>query len=62
MDSTVHLTTGLELSKYVYAIHKNKNNYKPDDKIAANNEKNNEKTEDIKGLLDNPYIFYSMYN
>lgn len=62
MDGTICLITDLKLGRYIYTACKNWNNYKSDNKVVASNEKNNEETWDIKGLLDNPYALYDIYN
>lgn len=60
-DGTICLATSLELSRYICAICRNWNNYKPKNKLVANN-KEDEKPKDMKGPPDNLYAFYSMYN
>lgn len=61
-DGITRLATGLKLDKYVYAAHENWDNYKLNNEIAAGNEENDEKMEDMEGLPDNPYALYGMYN
>ena len=62
MDSTAYLATDLELDRYVYNVCGNWDNYEPDDEIVASNEKNDEKTKDIKGPPNNLYALYNVYN
>lgn len=62
VDGTIHLTIGLELGKYIYAICKNWNNYEPNDKVVAGNKKNDKETKNMEGPPDDLYILYGIYN
>ncbi len=59
-DGTAYFATGLELGRYIYSACKNWDNYEPDNKVAADNEKNDK--EEMEGLLDNLYALYDVYD
>lgn len=61
VEGTAHLSTGVELARYIPSARGNWDNYKPDDNIAAKVEENDDK--DIgKSPPDNPYELYGVYN
>lgn len=57
---TACFATRLKLGRYVYTACKNWDNYKPDNEVAADDEKND--VEEIEGSLKNLYILYDIYN
>ena len=61
VDGTARLITGLELNRYICATHDNWDNYEPEDKFAAGDEKD-EESEDIEGSPGDQYTLYSVYN
>lgn len=61
VEDTARLSTGVELARYVSSACGNWDNYKPDENIAAGVKEND--NEDIgRGLPDNPYKLYGVYD
>lgn len=60
-DNITYLETGLELSRYVCAVHENLGNYKLDDKLTAGDEED-EEPGDMKWSSNNLFALYDIYD